>query len=251
MKIRKNYLTLIFLAFIAIAACKNNSKQSELLKLGIHTIIVQEIVHTSQYSYIRYKEEGNPNVKETDTLWCAVTRSESKIGDTLYYKGGFPMKDFLSKELNRSFKEVLFIDDLSTSSDFVKKEIAEVPSHQQMASSDSSTGKPVTAKIEMKIDPVAGGVTIADLFAKKANFKGKTVKIKGKVVKFSPDIMSKNWIHIQDGTEFDGKYDLTVTSDITVKLGDIIVIEGKIALDKDLGYSYFYEVLMEEAKIVK
>jgi hypothetical protein len=163
------------------------------------------------------------------------------------------MKDFLSKELNKTFKEILFIDNISSTSDFVKREIAEVPSHQQMASSDTAamSGKPVVAKIEVKIDPIAGGVTIADLYGKKASFSGKTVKVKAKVSKFSPDIMGKNWIHIQDGTESDGKYDLTVTSASTVKVGDIITLEGKITLNKDLGYSYFYEVLMEDAKIVK
>ena len=62
--------------------------------------------------------------------------------------------------------------------------------------------------------------------------------------------MGKNWIHIQDGTEFDGKFDLTITGNFSAKVGDIIILEGKIALNKDLGYNYFYEVIMEDAKIV-
>jgi hypothetical protein len=75
------------------------------------------------------------------------------------------------------------------------------------------------------------------------------VKIRGAVTKFNPDIMQTNWIHIQDGSDFDGKYDLTITSDQLVETGLIITVEGKITLDKDFGYGYFYEVLMEEAKI--
>jgi len=253
MKIRSKFFSFFLVALVAFSACNSsNSKQAELLKLGIHTIVVQEVIHTSQYTYFRFQEIGNPKVKDSDTLWCAVNRMESKIGDTLYYKGGFPMKNFMSKELNKKFNEVLFLDNLSTTSDFVKREIAEVSSHQQMSSSDSSmTGKPTITKIEVKIDPVAGGITIADLYAKKTNFSGKTIKVKGKVTKFSPEIMGKNWIHIQDGTESNGKFDLTITTALTVKVGDIVSFEGKIALDKDLGYSYFYEVLMEDAKIVK
>ena len=35
-----------------------------------------------------------------------------------------------------------------------------------------------------------------------------------------------------------------------VKVGDTIIIEGKIALDKDFGSGYYFELLMENAKIV-
>ncbi|NVN95695.1 MAG: hypothetical protein HXX18_10480 [Bacteroidetes bacterium] len=256
MRVYSNILKLIFIGLIGLVGCKSkmDPKQAELLKIGVHTVTVQEIIQTSQYTYFRLKEEGNPQVNEKDTLWAAVPKTDSKIGETLYYKGGYPMKDFVSKELNRTFKEVLFLDNLSKTSDFVKKEMAEVSAHGNMSSSDSNVmngAKPKMTKIEVKIDPIAGGVKIADLYAKKASYSGKTIKVKGQVTKFSPDIMEKNWIHIQDGTESEGKFDLTITGKFTAKVGDIVTLEGKIALNKDLGYDYFYEVIMEDAKIVK
>jgi hypothetical protein len=239
-------------------ACKsnNNAKQAELLKLGIHTVVIKQVINTPMYTYLQFNEIGNPKIKETDTIWGAISASEYKIGDTAYYKKGFPMNNFKSKELNREFKEVLFIDEMRKTADFVKKEIGQVPSHEFMNSSDTTmptTGKPKVSKIEVKIDAISGGTTIADLFAKKASFSGKSVKVKGKVTKFSPEIMNKNWIHLQDGTESDGKFDLTITTDLNTKVnvGDIVTIEGKVALNKDLGYSYFYEVLVEDAKITK
>jgi hypothetical protein len=94
-------------------------------------------------------------------------------------------------------------------------------------------------------------MTIAKLFAEKAGMAGKTVKVRGQVTKYTPMVMGKNWIHIQDGTDYQGKFDLTVTSGTEVKLGDIVTLEGKIALDKDLGYGYFFDVLMEDAKAVQ
>lgn len=254
MKTTKNSLILLIIGIVFLISCKSNDnkKQEELLKLGIHTILAKEVVQTSQYTYIRFQEIGNPINKDIDTLWCAITSMDVKISDTLYYKGGFAMKQFQSKELGRTFAEVLFIDDISKTDDFVKREIAAVPSHQQMESTDSAmVGKPKIEKANVKIDKVAGGISIAELYANKTKYEGKTVKIKGQVTKFSPEIMEKNWIHMQDGTESNGKFDLTITTKETVKVGDIIIIEGKIALNKDLGYSYFYEVLLEEAKIIK
>ena len=76
---------------------------------------------------------------------------------------------------------------------------------------------------------------------------GKTAKIKGQVTKYTPAVMGKNWIHIQDGSDFNGKFDLTVTSLNDVKVGDVVTLEGKISLNKDLGYGYFFDVIMEDA----
>ena len=74
------------------------------------------------------------------------------------------------------------------------------------------------------------------------------MKIKGQVTKFSPNIMGKNWVHIQDGTNDSGNYDLTVTTNDVVKVGDVVTFEGTIVLKKDFGAGYFYEVIMEDAK---
>ena len=109
--------------------------------------------------------------------------------------------------------------------------------------------KPQIEKQDVKVSPASGGITIGTLYAKKADYSGKMVKIKGKVVKFSPEIMGKNWIHIQDGTETMGDFDLTVTTMANVKVGDVITIEGKVALDKDFGAGYFYKVIVEDASV--
>jgi hypothetical protein len=106
-------------------------------------------------------------------------------------------------------------------------------------------------KEEIKIDPAQGGITISDLISNKKNYSGKTVKIRGKVTKVNTAIMGKNWIHIQDGTESGGQFDLTITSKIVPNLGDVFTFEGTIALDKDFGYGYTYPVMMEEGKIVQ
>jgi len=110
-------------------------------------------------------------------------------------------------------------------------------------------GQVTTEKENVVIEPCDGCVTIAKLLADKKSFSGKVVKVKGKVIKFNPAIMGKNWIHIQDGTEFEGGFDLTVTTDIQTAVGETITLEGTIGLDKDFGYGYVYNVLMEDAKL--
>lgn len=106
-------------------------------------------------------------------------------------------------------------------------------------------------KLQVNVPPAEGGITIAELYAHKDTYAGKTVKIKGQVTKFNAKIMKKNWIHIQDGTDFSGKFDLAANSDITVSVGETITLEGKVLLNKDFGSGYFYEVLLEDARLIQ
>jgi hypothetical protein len=69
-------------------------------------------------------------------------------------------------------------------------------------------GQVIVEKINVVVEPCPECITIAKLFAGKQSFSGKVIKIKGKVVKFNPEIMGKNWVHIQDGTEFEGGFGL-------------------------------------------
>ncbi len=81
--------------------------------------------------------------------------------------------------------------------------------------------------------------------------KIETIQVKGEVTKFNASIMERNWIHLQDGTEFEGKYDLTITSQEGFQVGQVVTIKGIVALNRDFGYGYNYAVLLEEATTSK
>jgi hypothetical protein len=116
-------------------------------------------------------------------------------------------------------------------------------------------GHPVVADTEPAvkiegIEKVAGGKTVAEIFSGKADLSGKEVAVRGQVVKFSAEIMGKNWIHLQDGTGAEGTNDLTVTTTAMVKVGDTVVVTGPVVTGKDFGYGYKYDVIIEDAKVV-
>jgi uncharacterized protein (DUF2344 family) len=113
------------------------------------------------------------------------------------------------------------------------------------------TAQVIVKKEEVNLQPAEQGITIAELIANKEKYAGKTVRVKGKVTKFNTKIMKHNWIHIQDGTEYAGKFDLTATTDVEVAVGETITLEGKVTLDKDFGYGYLYEILLEDSKLIK
>jgi hypothetical protein len=81
---------------------------------------------------------------------------------------------------------------------------------------------------------------------------GKTVTVRGQVVKFNGGILGQNWIHIQDGSgsDKDGSNDLTVTSPTGgANVGDIVTITGTVVIDQDFGAGYAYAVLIQKATV--
>jgi len=130
---------------------------------------------------------------------------------------------------------------------------------QQPSADESATGanphsnlsNTVPTDKNLKIEPPPGGITINELFTNTKKYEGQTIKVKGRCVKLNNMIMNRNWIHLQDGSTKDADADLTVTTTEDVTLGAIVVFEGKIALNKDFGAGYTYEVIMEEGKIIQ
>ncbi len=94
--------------------------------------------------------------------------------------------------------------------------------------------------------------TIAELYAQRQALKDKTVTVRGKVVKYNAGIMGKNWIHLRDGTGTPGKDDdVTVTSQDATAKGDVVVVQGKVALDQDIGMGTPYPIIIQDAKVTK
>lgn len=97
----------------------------------------------------------------------------------------------------------------------------------------------------------ADALTIEQVYAQKAKLAGKQVQVKGKVVKVNEGIMGKNFLHITDGTGKEGSNDLTITTQDSVALGDMVSLTGEVAVDRDFGAGYIYPLLIEKAKVSK
>jgi hypothetical protein len=201
------------------------------MKSEPHIAKVIDKIPAKGYTYLQVSENK-------EDFWIAVPTMEVEIGETVYFSRYMVMQDFKSENIDKSFDEILFVEDARKS-----------PTPQEMKNIHS--GATSVDKQTMTIEPLMDGKTVQQIFTDKSTLKGHTVKVKGKVVKFNKQIMKRNWIHIQDGTGTEKDFDLVITSDDEVSVGDIIVVEGKISVDKDFGAGYFFPVLIEDAEINK
>ncbi|MCP4713709.1 MAG: hypothetical protein GY868_01225 [Deltaproteobacteria bacterium] len=197
---------------------------------------VVETMDTAGYTYVKV-DTGK------ETIWAAAPEIEVKVGDKVSVPPGAPMKNYHSKTLDRTFEVVYFVGSIN-------KPGAAPPAGQQSMGMHGMQKSPPAPKIDLSgIARAAGGKTIAEIFAEKAALSGKTVAVRGKVVKFNPNIMGVNWMHVQDGSGAAGTNDLTVTSAAMARVGDTVLVTGVVILDKDLGSGYKFDVIIENAKV--
>jgi hypothetical protein len=199
---------------------------------------IVETMDSGNYTIMNIEHNGR-------TTWVAAPRMNVMIGQDISLKPGMTMTNFESKALNRTFESIVFssgpIDDFSGSL-LTNKTVDK-----------SQVKSAITEPINVDKATGSDAYTVSELYEKIASLDNKEVVIRGKVVKFSPNIMGKNWIHIQDGSgdSSAGTNDLVVTLQEITSLGEVIRVKGTLYKDKDFGSGYNFAVIMEEASILK
>lgn len=201
---------------------------------------VMERLEASPYCYLRLQTVRGD-------VWAAVPEAKIEKGAEVTIANPMLMNNFESKTLNRTFPEVYF-GTLAPAGGAAPAPAA--------ASSASPMGTPPPSPLEVaKLEKASGpdAQTVGDVWAKKGGLKEKTVTIHGKVVKYNPGVMGRNWLHLQDGSgdPAKGTHDIAVTTQDPAAKGDVITIRGVVRVDKDFGSGYTYPVIVEEAKVVK
>ena len=234
-KIKMNkFNILLILALITSVFC-----YSQKATTIIHKAEVLEVVQVKSYTYLRIAENGKEK-------WLAAPTITAEVGETYFYKGGMEMPSFKSSELDRTFNVVLFLQTISKN-----KADLEVTNKQDISLLKKKKLKSSNEKLEINIEPIEMGVSIEELLKNRDLYKDKLVKVRGQVTKYSSQIMSKNWVHLQDGTDFKGKFDLTITTNAVVSVGEVVIFEGKVSLDKNYGGGYFYKLIIENAVLIE
>ena len=249
---------------LTIAMIKENYKtvdaQDAVLKASI-----AEFKDVTNYTYLNLKDS-------TGRIWAAIPKTSVKTGDEIELANIIVMKDFHSKILDKTFATILF------AVPFSKESNARYPLHNVEMPAKTTTGMPsgmMSGPMPHGAAPGPGtgsgksramhqgirvvkatgdhAYTIEEIYAGKKALAKSPVKVRAKVVKFLPDIMGKNWIHIQDGTGSAEKMnnDIAVTTVETADVGDEIIVQGTLRVDKDLGAGHVFAALIEDVSVEK
>lgn len=206
---------------------------------NLHTVVINEVLPASRYVYLNVTEGG-------EQFWIATAKKEITVGETYFYKGGLLKTNFESKEHDRVFDKIVLVTNLVPR---VHGDNTGGLAETKPLTEDTKGAKKTIETHTNEIIEHKGSVKIADIVANPKKFEGKTVQISGKCVKVNPGIMDRNWIHLQDGSK--DNYDLVVTSDIFVAEGTIVTMRALVALNRDYGAGYKYDLILENGTLVE
>lgn len=215
---------------------------------GIYYGKVLEIKDAKGYKYLKVNEEG----KE---IWVAIANAPVKVGDNIGYDKQTMMRDFKSKSLDKTFKEIFFVSDI-----YLPQQVQKPKSMKEMLGLSTKKQEP-QAGMEKWMSPVEENnltkpfvkkdtYTVEEIHLWRESLEGQIISIEASVSKVSHEIMELDWVHLGDGTGNEQKLsnDLVFTAaNTTIKAGDKVIAKGKVVVNKDFGFGYFYKVIIQDA----
>lgn len=188
---------------------------------------VLEVRDVESYTYLR--------LKTTDgETWAAVGKAPVVKGSEVTIENAMVMNNFESKSLKKTFKTIVF--------------------GTLGGAGVAAAARPVDiGDVNVPKAVGANARTVEEIVSRGAELKDKPVLVRGKIVKYNPGIMGRNWVHLRDGSGTDAANtnDILVTTQAQARAGDVVTVKGTVRNDKDFGAGYSYKVLIEDATLQK
>ncbi len=206
---------------------------------------VVETMNAASYTYVLVDTAKSK-------VWAAAPQFVVKVGDVVVLADAMPMTKYHSKTLNRTFDVIYFSGHVMVNGAAPMSAVRAAPA----MSGELPKGHPAIPTAAVPVGPdlshikrADGGQTVTEIVTGKAKFAGKSIAVRGRVVKFNGGILGKNWLHVRDGSGAEGTNDLTVTTDAVVNVGDLVLVTGTLASDRDFGGGYKYALIVENAQV--
>lgn len=243
------FLPFIFVSLfitMSYAVETGDEKNAHTSSQAIYYGKVLEIQNAMGYKYLKVDEHGTQH-------WVAIANAPVAVGDRIGYDKRTIMQDFESKSLGKSFKEIIFASDVYLPQKVQRPKsmkdmlgLGSKDPHKEMGAGLSPEKEEKPAKPFVKKDMY----TVEEIHMWRKSLEGQTISLEGTVFKVSHQIMKRDWVHLGDGTGIEKELtdDLVFTADSTsVKAGDRVIATGRVVVNKDFGYGYFYKVLIQDA----
>lgn len=199
-------------------ACSSAPAPAAFTPANVAPAVVGEVLHGDGRAYVHLTEA-------TFDFWVSIPDQELAAGDALFLGRGPLQHGVASAALGRTFADLTVVEEARKAS-------------------------PEEVTAALGVAEVPGGTRIAAIFADRAGLAGHPVRVAGRVVKANKGIFGKNWYHLQDGTGAAEADDLAVTTQADFALGDLVVAQAPLVVDRDLGFGYFFPAILEEATVV-
>lgn len=193
---------------------------------------VSNVLDVPGYTYVEVETEDG-------AVWAAAPSVPVRIGDTVSFSTGMAMQDFYSKTLEREFDVIYFVDRFVSNGGTASIDNEAAAAHGRTAAQEADVLVEGIAKAD-------GGYTVAEVFARGDALSEQRIRVRGQVVKFTAGVMNTNWLRIRDGST---SQELVVPTDASAAVNDVVLVEGKLVIDMDLGQGYVLPAVLQDAAV--
>lgn len=178
---------------------------------------VMEFRDAGAYTYLKLRTAKG-------VVWAASSQAPVKKGSLVTLHGAVEMVDFQSEALQRTFPAI-WLGVLG------------------------ATAKPADGAPAIERARGPEGYTVAEVVSRSEELMGRTVTIRARVDRISPNVLGSHWVHLRDGSGSpEGEnYDVVATSKELPNVGDIVVARGVVRTKVDLGMGHAFKVLVQDA----
>jgi hypothetical protein len=211
---------------------------------------VLEVLDGGAFTYLHLKTADGES-------WAVVRRAMVEKGEQVTIEDPEVMQNFESKALQRKFEFVVFGTLAGAANAAAAPGSAALgPPHAGAHPNLRGGNPPAMPDVDaVKVAKAEGpdARTVAEVNADRLALADRRVTIRARVAKVTPGVMGRNWIHLRDGSgaAADNSDDIVVTSKAEPKVGDVVVANGVVRTDVNLGSGYAYKVLVEDVSFRK
>lgn len=208
---------------------------------------IKEVISVSSYSYLRMATASGDK-------WVAVLKEDFTPGQTIDFAVNLVMRNFASKELNRTFDLIYFGQRQGKRSGNAESSAKDSPIPAPATTVEEPTATLSTGLTEpLERVPGPQGKSVAEIFSQKASLVGTEVQVRGEVQKLTEGVMGTNFLHIQDGSGTPEKknHDIVVlVKENPPAIGTRATFSATVKLNVDYGSGYSFPLLLDEGKVV-
>jgi len=225
---------LLAIGLLAVAPLLSPAAPTQATTLAPGQALQGQVLETKNvppYTYLRLKTAQGEQ-------WAVVDQTAVLTGDQVSVDIVMVVDNFESQTLKQRFAQIVF---------------GNLAGAKPGASNPHASVANMPEASPQKLTKASGpnAHTVAEIIGQAASLQGKTVQVRGKVVKFNPSIMGKNWLHLQDGSgqAANQTHDILVTTLAPAKPGEVLTVSGVVRTQVDLGMGYTYPVLIEATSL--
>jgi len=164
----KFYQILLLVFVVVFTSCVKNNKDQQVTNqtpTNEKAFEVKEVVQTSNYTYMKVNENFADR-------WVAVSRMDAVAGEKYYYDDALLMNNFHSKELDRDFETIYFINKVSSIPFSMQEKMNSMPSNH---SGNTSAKQKSSVSLEKEDDEI----TVAQVFENRSKYAYQEIEIRG------------------------------------------------------------------------